>query len=181
MAEVAERVRTSSDGIRARWVRFEGLHLTLRFLGPTPPEAISALVEATDEIAGRRRPISVRLGGGGAFPGLARPRTLWIGVPGGVEDLAELAAALSSDPRIAPLLPEAATGPRGGPEKPYSPHLTIARTDGVRGAGALARALVASAAGLDVRFTADRVVLYRSHLGGGPAWYEAVHEARLGG
>jgi 2'-5' RNA ligase len=64
--------------------------------------------------------------------------------------------------------------------RPFTPHLTIARTDGVRLGSAAARALETAASGLDVRFTVDRIVLFRSLLGGGPARYEALHEARLG-
>ena len=37
-----------------------------------------------------------------------------------------------------------------------------------------------AAADLDVRFTADRLVLFQSLLGGGPARYEPLHESRLG-
>jgi 2'-5' RNA ligase len=65
--------------------------------------------------------------------------------------------------------------------RPFAPHLTIARTDGLRQASAAARALEEAAASLDVRFTADRLVLFRSLLGGGPARYEPLHESVLGG
>ena len=65
--------------------------------------------------------------------------------------------------------------------RPFAPHLTIARTDGVRLGPVAAHALATAASGLDVRFTVDRIVLFRSMLGGGPARYEALHEARLGG
>jgi hypothetical protein len=51
----------------------------------------------------------------------------------------------------------------------------------VRLGPAAARALADAASALDVRFVADRVILFRSHLGRGPAQYEALHEARLGG
>ena len=43
-----------------------------------------------------------------------------------------------------------------------------------------ARALEQAASELDVRFAVDRIVLFRSILGGGPARYEPLHEALLG-
>jgi hypothetical protein len=50
----------------------------------------------------------------------------------------------------------------------------------VRLAPAAAQALEVAADGLDVRFGVDRIVLFRSILGGGPARYEALHEAPFG-
>ena len=64
--------------------------------------------------------------------------------------------------------------------RPFAPHLTIGRTDGVRLGPVAARALEHAADGIAVRFEVDRIVLFRSILGGGPARYEALHEARLG-
>lgn len=180
VANVAEGVRAAVDDVRARWVRFEGLHLTLQFLGPTPETAVPALREALTAAAAARPPFEVGLSGAGAFPSPARPRTLWIGVTAGADTLAELAAAVAADQRVAPFVP-ARPGDPGGAGRRYAPHLTIARTDGVSGAPRLAVALQAAAAELDVRFAADRIVLYRSVLGRRPARYESLAEARLGG
>jgi 2'-5' RNA ligase len=156
---------------RIRWVRVEGLHLTLRFLGPTPELRLPALREAADAVARADSPFEVGLDGGGAFPSLARPRTLWVGVTSGADRLARLAEALTR-----------ASVEDGQPleTRPFAPHLTIGRIDGLRQGPTVARTLQEAAEELDVSFTADRVVLFRSVLGGGPARYEAVHEARLG-
>jgi 2'-5' RNA ligase len=156
---------------RIRWVRVEGLHLTLRFLGPTPELRLPALREAADTVARADSPFEVGLDGGGAFPSLARPRTLWVGVTSGADRLARLAEALTR-----------ASVEDGQPleTRPFAPHLTIGRIDGLRQGPTVARTLQEAAEELDVSFTADRVVLFRSVLGGGPARYEAVHEAGLG-
>lgn len=187
IAAVADRVRESVDGVRARWVRFDGLHLTLRFLGPTPVAAVPELAEALAAVARRVQPFEVALGGGGAFPNPARPRTLWIGVQAGGEQLTTLADGLAADPRVAANDPgpwpwrDQGSAPAPLPPRRFSPHLTIARTDGVAGAGRLAAALQAEAARLEVRFVADRVVLYESVPVQGPARYEELREAALGG
>lgn len=173
VGELIERVqREVGDGTaRIRWVRVEGLHLTLRFLGPTPEDRLGPLGEAADALARLDAPFEVRLSGGGAFPSLARPRSLWVGVQDGADRLANLADALTGAAGECGLVLDT---------RPFAPHLTIGRTDGVRLGPAAARALEHAADGLAVRFEVDRIVLFRSILGGGPARYEPLHEARLG-
>ncbi len=173
VGDLIERVQASvGDGkARIRWVRVDGLHLTLRFLGPTPEDRLPPLEAAADALARADAPFPVKLAGGGAFPSLARPRSLWVGVSEGAERLANLADGLT-----------AAAGECGLAldTRPFAPHLTIGRTDGVRLGSSAAHALEQAAAALDVEFSVDRVVLFRSLLGGGPARYEPLHEARLG-
>jgi len=173
VGDLIDRVQASvGDGTaRIRWVRVDGLHLTLRFLGATPARLRPELEAAVDAVARAAAPFAVALSGGGAFPSLARPRSLWVGVSEGGDGLAALADGLS---RLAiDIGIELET-------RPFAAHLTIGRTDGVRLGPAAARALADAAAAIDVRFTADRVVLFQSRLGGGPARYDALHEAYLG-
>jgi RNA 2',3'-cyclic 3'-phosphodiesterase len=174
VGELIDRVQAAvGDGTaRIRWVRVEGLHLTLRFLGPTPAGLRPQLEAAADTVARTASPFEVVLSGGGAFPSLARPRSLWVGVSEGGDGLSALADELSRLSRDVGLELET---------RPFAAHLTIGRTDGVRLGRVAARALAEAASAIDVRFTADRVVLFRSQLGGGPARYEPLHEALLGG
>ena len=173
VGELIERVQgLVGDGTaRIRWVRVDGLHLTLRFLGPTPEDRVAPLAAGADALARADAPFMVTLAGGGAFPSLARPRSLWVGVSDGADRLAALADGLT-----------AAAGECGLAldTRPFAPHLTIGRTDGVRLGPAAARTLADAAEALDVAFEVDRIVLFRSFLGGGPARYEPLHEARLG-
>lgn len=173
VGELIERVQRSvGDGTaRIRWVRVDGLHLTLRFLGSTPAARRPALEDAADSVARAAAPFEVGLSGGGAFPSLARPRSLWVGVADGADRLAALADALTR---------KAIADGQPLETRPFAAHLTIGRTDGVRLGPAAARALADAASALDVRFVADRVILFRSHLGRGPAQYEPLHEAHLG-
>ena len=106
-----------------RWVRLDGLHVTLRFIGPT--------LGATDPDCGgcrcaRRRPagapFEVGLAGAGAFPDPVRPRALWLGIGAGAAELAALTVAVDRE-----------LASRGWPpeDRPFRPHLTLARSDGI--------------------------------------------------
>jgi 2'-5' RNA ligase len=172
-AAVREREERERRGDRreARWVRIDGLHLTLRFLGPTLDERIPAIEEAMRAAAAATAPFPVALAGGGAFPGPTRPRVLWVGVARGGEQLAELARRLE-DGLVA------AGWDRD--ERPFRAHLTLARSDGIPAGAMTAAALVEAARSLDETWLADRLVLFESHTGGGPARYEALREATLG-
>ena len=153
-----------------RWVRVEGLHVTMRFLGATPDEKQPALAAALRAAAAGTAPFEITLSGGGAFPNAVRPRVLWIGIAEGADRIESLVHRLGV--QLEPL---------GWPpeSRPFTPHLTLARTDGVPGADE--RALTLAELARDVRFSwsADRIVLYRSIVGHGPTRYEVLAEAEL--
>jgi RNA 2',3'-cyclic 3'-phosphodiesterase len=179
-APVRDAVTALVDGVRkagdpairdVRWVRLDGLHLTVRFLGPTEEEHVADVAAAVDQTARRVAPFDVVIAGGGAFPSVARPRALWLGVAEGVNELAATAAAL--DDALAEV-----GWPRD--ERPYRAHLTLARSDGVRSGPAVARRLIDAAAAVREPFRAESLVLFESISGGGPARYVPLHEVSLG-
>jgi RNA 2',3'-cyclic 3'-phosphodiesterase len=173
VAGIMDRVQAAVAGgtAKIRWVRVDGLHLTLRFLGQTPVDRVADLERALLDLARTVEPFPVTISGAGAFPDPRYPRTLWLGIQVGTDRLAALAAELGAAATIEGERLET---------RPFAPHLTIARTDGLRVAPDAARTLIAEAQGLDASFVADRVVLFRSFLGGGPARYEPVCEAMFG-
>ena len=63
-----------------KWVAAEALHLTLKFLGDVADERAEAIGTALDAAVAGARPFEVGLGGIGAFPSMARPRVVWLGV-----------------------------------------------------------------------------------------------------
>lgn len=154
-----------------RWVRLEGLHLTLRFLGAIDPERVADIGEAVARAATRHDPFEAVISGAGAFPDRARPRTLWLGVEVGQDELRGLARSLDEELDGLGWRIE---------DRPFRPHLTLARADGRREGPRAARLLVEQARPLELRFVVDRVVLFESVTGGGPARYLPLREARLG-
>jgi 2'-5' RNA ligase len=173
ITSLVDSVREGNDpAVRdVRWVRLDGLHLTIRFIGPTDEERIADLAAAVDKAAVSLDPFDVVIAGGGAFPSVARPRALWLGVGDGAAELEAAARKLDN-----------ALADRGWPrdDRPYRPHLTLARSDGVRAGPAVARRLIDAAAAVREPFRAESLVLFESISGGGPARYEPVHEARFG-
>ena len=174
IAAVVERVRAQGvpgGGRDVRWVRLDSLHLTLRFLGPTLEDGVEPAARATRLAAAACAPFELSIGGAGAFPSAARPRALWLDVRAGGSELAHLAQAVDHALRQAGWELE---------DKPFRAHLTLARADGVPAGATIGARLVAAAADLDVRFPADRIGLYESLTGGGPARYEPIEVVELG-
>ncbi len=173
IAEIVADVRAPGvpDGGRdVRWVRLEGLHLTLRFLGPTLDERIEAATQALRGVTEGRSSFDISIGGGGTFPSHGRPRALWLDVRDGEEGLVGLAGEIDRELTHAGWVLD---------PKPFRPHLTLARSDGVPAGAAIGARLISAAEGLEVRFRADRVGLYESLTGGGPARYEPLEVIEL--
>jgi len=70
-----------------RWVKPEGIHLTLKFLGEIGEESVAEVGEAVKRSAGKVNPFELYLSGLGAFPDFARARVIWVGVKGDLEPL----------------------------------------------------------------------------------------------
>ncbi|MET9497893.1 RNA 2',3'-cyclic phosphodiesterase [Streptomyces sp. NPDC006552] len=97
-----------------RWNRIEDWHITLAFLGELPVEAVQRLRPPLAGLAAARPALELTLRGSGHFD----ERVLWSGVDGDLDGLRELAAAVRA------LVGE------GGivlPDRPFRPHLTLAR------------------------------------------------------
>jgi len=72
----------------ARWVRPEGLHITLKFLGNVADERLPVIESALRRIAASHFELSLQ--NVGVFPNPGSPRVLWVGIESGPE-LATLA------------------------------------------------------------------------------------------
>ncbi len=108
-----------------RWVDPSGIHLTLKFLGNIQPtltgqvfEAMAQASQNNDSGSNKSGAFELCLSQLGVFPNTRRPRVLWAGIQGDLNDLAGLQVRV-----------EEATGRIGfAPElRPYQPHLTLGR------------------------------------------------------
>jgi RNA 2',3'-cyclic 3'-phosphodiesterase len=100
-----------------RWTDAAGLHLTLKFLGDIEGAEIERLDASLRAVAQRHEPLTLQLGGLGAFPSLRRANIIWLGVA------AE--PALMSLQRDTELALSRLGYARE--QKPFRPHITVAR------------------------------------------------------
>ena len=125
--------RLAESQARVRWVDPKHLHLTLKFLGDIDILNIHEICRAVNQAAAEAPPFDLEIGGAGAFPNLDRPRTVWVGIRRGQEELCELQAGVESHLATIGYRPEA---------RRFQPHLTIGRVrDGDAGAIELSRRL----------------------------------------
>jgi len=165
----SEPLRREKD---VRWVAESGLHLTLRFLGETAPDAAGSLGEAVNRASGRHAPFRMRLGGLGAFPSMRKPRVVWLGIErsAALERLhADVQTALAAEG----LEPDT---------RAFRPHLTLGRARRDAPIERIAER-VAGASSIDLDRTAavEAVDLMRSELGPGGARYSVVRACPLRG
>jgi 2'-5' RNA ligase len=123
---VRERIALFVDGVRkfapdARWMRPESLHVTLKFIGEQPDGAVEKIKQELATISAGTT--EIKLSGYGFFPTATSPRVFWIGMEAGPA-LTKLAAAI--DDRMASL-------GIAKEDRPFSPHLTLARGAGGSG------------------------------------------------
>ncbi len=165
IATVVRDLRGRTEAEAWRWTDAERWHVTLGFMGATDAAEVPALVSAVQSVARQHDAFALDTGGVGGFPSRGRARVLWYGV----SDLDGRLRRLAHAVRAALGLPD---------DERFRGHLTLARARERFGADAsgLVAIPVPSA-----RLEVDRLVLYRSHPGRGPARYEALATAALRG
>ncbi|MFC2023256.1 RNA 2',3'-cyclic phosphodiesterase [Chloroflexota bacterium] len=157
-----------------RWVRPEGIHLTLKFLGDTPLHRVDEVKEALSLAAAEARPFSFTVGGLGCFPNSRQPRVVWVGLQEVTGNLSRLQQSV-----------EARTAPLGFPteRRPFRPHLTLGRVNRraskseVREIGEI---VATSAIGTVHQVGVEAVSYIQSDLLPSGAVYTTLHEAHLG-
>lgn len=140
-----------------RRVAPELMHVTLAFLGSVPDSAATAASAAIADAAAGQRAFPVVLSTVGRFPASGAPRIVWIGAEEGAADLIRLAERL----RSALSRREVAFD-----EKPFRPHVTLARVR-ERADRASERAIASAVARLkspQLQFRADTILLLESAL-----------------
>lgn len=154
------------------WVRPEGMHLTLKFLGNVPEARIPDIGDALREVAVNRKPFRISVEGTGAFPNLRRPRVVWADVREGREALISLAGAV-----------DAALAGLGFPpeDRPFSPHLTLGRVKAPSRLEGLTAQVESHAEDCFGEMTVNELILFQSELSPKGAKYTPLRLSALGG
>ncbi len=164
-AAIDELRGTSGDAVR--WVKPANLHVTLKFLGPAvDPRRLEPLAEALHDVATATSEFDASARGVGAFPNLAHPAVIWVGIRG-IESgtLAALAARIDKAAALCGFERE---------QKRWNGHLTIGRVRGRRPSATLrdaARAMAEREFGIS---RIESLTLYRSHLSDEGSRYEPL-------
>ncbi len=168
IGEMIARLRDVARG--ARWVRAEGVHVTLKFIGEMPAERVAAIQEALRE-ARVAAPVDAKFHGAGFFPNERHPRVVWAGVEAS-PNLAELARDV--DQRVSRLGIAAET-------REFRPHLTLARFKSEDGLPRL-REEIKKLEPFDFgSMQASEFYLFQSQLGPGGAKYTKLANFPFGG
>ena len=169
VTELRRRAHELAPRARLTWVSPDRMHLTSRFIGEVGvplAERILATLREPLEVA----PFAMRFERLGAFPPRGEPRGLWLGVGDGSRPALEVEAAIARRLTALGLSED---------ERPYNPHLTLAR---VRQAiGLRPRTLFEN---LSPRFggmRVDAITLFESRLSPAGSTYVVLGRTRLQG
>ena len=75
---------------KVNWVRTSNLHVTMKFLGEVRTDGIADVCQAVEDSVKDKPSFEVECRGAGAFPDNAQPRTIWLGVENGRQDMVDL-------------------------------------------------------------------------------------------
>jgi len=124
---IRQRIQRFLEGVSgfapdARWVRPESLHVTLKFIGEKPNDAVEEIKRVLSGIRADSFEVSYRAFG--FFPTPKAARVFWVGIESGPQLLSLAKAVDEAALRL------------GIPEEnhPFAPHLTLARGGGRSGA-----------------------------------------------
>ena len=148
------RLKKSIQGA-IRWVRPEGIHLTLKFFGDISAYDVENISETIASKTTTVPPITLEIRGMGAFPDVNRPRVIWLGITGQLAPLLSLQRDL-----------EEVFSKLGFPKenRPFRAHLTMGRVRVPKGIIGLAPSVEAGRNLMAGNFTVGEITLFQSSL-----------------
>jgi 2'-5' RNA ligase len=161
----------AAEGVK--WVEPENLHVTLLFLGEVNDRDIPAVCASVSECCARHAPFPMSVETLGCFGSPRRPRTLWVGVGAGTQELVALHDALEP-----PLLDLGCYRREG---RKYTPHITLGRVRSDRPNDQLASALAKHSGWQGGQTTVRELLVLSSELMPDGPVYTVLSRAKLGG
>ena len=101
-----------------KWVRPDGIHLTLTFLGSISPNTVGGVGRIIEDAARGIKPIQLTVEGAGVFPNPKQAQVAWVGISGEIKKLSKLKNDIDRGLFELGFSPES---------RPFKPHLTLAR------------------------------------------------------
>ena len=154
-----------------KWVRPRNIHVTIKFFGNIDPSRVVDIARVMEEVGRELRSFEISMERLGAFPGLRRPRVVWVGIGEGRRHLERLHR--ESEERLSAI----GFPPEG---RSFKSHLTIGRVRSQRGSPELVRRIERRGDFDAGRCTISELVLFRSELKPGGPIYTALERRPLG-
>ena len=156
---------------RAKWVRAENIHLTLKFLGDVDPDNVGEIRSAMSAAAEGFAPFTLTAAKVGVFPGIRRPRVIWVGLGGQVPLLVDLRDKLADN--------LAAVGfPKE--KRPFKGHLTLGRIRETVNPDTIRQIIEKYSDLRSEEFSVDSLVLFKSDLKPSGAVYTRLQMTEFG-
>lgn len=147
--------RLKQGGLSLKWVKPDNMHLTLKFLGDITPGQSCTVLEAMQIVGERHASLALTVQGMGVFPGIRKPRVLWIGLGGEIDQLGQLHTQLEDTLAESGFKKE---------NRRFNAHLTIARISKPLDSGHLLDILQAEGRYSPIPFAMRELVLFKSDL-----------------
>jgi 2'-5' RNA ligase len=165
-ARICELSKLSSEatGKPPRWVQAENFHVTLKFIGETPPGTLDAICGALASVRANKF-VDIKCRGLGFFPDDRHPQVLWAGLDASA-NLSRLAEDIDRALETVGVAREKRT---------FTPHLTLARFDPPRLPEKLHGAITAAAASDFGAFRVCEFHLIESKTKPASAEYTTLH------
>lgn len=158
LTQFCEKLR--GDFPSARWVRTEGIHVTLKFIDEMNEDRVAAIESALAAVKSSG-PVEMKFRSTGFFPDARRPRVFWVGIEGS-PNLEEIAALVETQLEPLGIARES---------REFKPHLTLARIQDARGIEQLHDAVRRHGSIEFGSVRTNEMHLYQSQLGRGGSKY----------
>ena len=161
-----------STDAKVKWVDTGSMHFTMKFLGEVDVREVPAICGAVTQAVAGMAPFEIEVRGAGAFPTAQRPRTIWLGVGAGTEQMVALHGAIEGS------LVDLGFRTEG---RRFRPHLTIGRVrSSPAGVSDLGQLIEQNGHFLAGSTIVEDVVVFSSDLTPQGPVYEALGHAELG-
>jgi len=155
------KVTADKSELDTKWVPFQNLHLTLKFLGEITPQQEELAAVTLKQLCTQFTPFELKLRGVGAFPDELEARVIWVGAQNKVilgnvwEAIEQAFTALGFSPA----------------DQDFVPHITIARMRSKQSVKKLISPFLRKDYG---KIIINKITLFESHLQGNIPVYKPI-------
>jgi 2'-5' RNA ligase len=156
-------LKRSMQGVK--WVRDEGIHITLKFLGEVPESKVEMITKTLEQVSTRYEALDIEICHLGRFPERGDPRIIWVGALESTGILKDLALDIEKE-----------LGKIGfeREKRSFKPHVTLGRVRRGRGSGKISSLMLENKVISFGSFQAKHIYLIRSILRPDGARYEKI-------